>query len=43
MEKQNITFGGVKCKSPACGVFEDAVENILKALWRERNNTDVIR
>ena len=43
MEIQNITFCGIKCKSPALGVFKDTVEDILKALWRERNNTDVIR
>ena len=41
MEIQNITFCGIKCKSPALGVFKDAVEDILKALWLERNNTDV--
>ena len=43
MKIQNITLGSVKCKPPALGVFEDSVEDTLKALWRERNNTDVIR
>ena len=40
MEIKKIRFGGVKCKSLALGVFEDAVEDILEALWRESNNTD---